>query len=282
MDRLAIGEAISAGFRLVSREPLVFAGWIMVEFFVSILLSVLLEATGAASNPAAVLGFLPVVFVLSWLLGAVLAGGVFRAAFTPDDRRALYLRIGPRERGLALSTFGLTVLLLLAAVGVMTALTALLGGAAAAGPGALVAVVALIYAITAGVCVWLFARLGLLLPMSFQGGRFRPAEAWRLSQPQAPRIFAVIAVLASLAGVAYAVIFGTVFAKVSAAIPLAQLNAELQKDPQALAKVLDPNTITAMGLMLLIVSAIARVTLFGAWADIYRQLGLVRSPEAAE
>lgn len=282
MDRLAIGEAISAGFRLVSREPLVFAGWIMVEFLVSILPSVLLEATGAASNPAAVAGFIPVIFLVSWLLGAVLAGGVLRACFTPDDRRSLYLRFGPSERGLALSSLGLSLFLVFVAFGVMTALSALLGGAAHAGAGVLVFIVALIYAITVGVCVWLFARLGLLLPISFQGGRLRPREAWRLTRPQAQRIFAVIAVLSSMAGVAYAVILGTVFSKIGATIPLAQLNAELQKDPQALARILDPNTVTAMGLMLLIVSAIARVAFFGAWADIYRQLGLMRSAEAAE
>lgn len=271
MDRLAVGEAILAGFRLVSREPLVFAGWIAVDFLVSMLTSVLLQASGAAANPAAAAGLAPVFLVLGWLLGAVLAGGVLRAVETPDDRRGLYLRLGAQEGWLALAFLALGVILFLAGMLTVVVAGVALGTVADSGPG-LIAVLGLVYALALAVCVWLSARLGLSLPLSFRNRRLQLAESWRRTRPQAGRIFAVLAVLTSLMVGAYAVVVGTFISMISAVIPLAQLSATLQRDPQALARALDPNAVSAAGLLLLIIAGFARVAFFGAWADIERQL----------
>lgn len=272
MDRLAVGEAISAGFRLVSREPLVFAGWIAVDFLVSILPSILLQATGAATNPAAAAGFLPVFLVLGWLLGAVLAAGVLRAVMTPDDRRGLYLRLGAEEGWLALAFLALGAILAVASVITILVAGVAVGSVAGAGGPGLIAALAVVYALALAVCVWLSARLGLSLPLSFRNRRLQLAEAWRLSRAQGGRIFAVLAVLTGLMVAAYAVVVGTFISMISSVIPLEQLSATLQRDPQALAKALDPNAVSAAGLLLLIIAGVARVAFFGAWADIDRQL----------
>src|SRR5437868_4427349 len=109
MDKLSAGQALSAGFRLVSREPLAFAGWLAVEFVLALLPSIILQvmAPGLATNPAAMAGSAPLIVVLSLgvtlVTGVVLAGAILRAALEPDQRRYLYLRLGPQEGWLALT-----------------------------------------------------------------------------------------------------------------------------------------------------------------------------------
>ena len=210
--------------------------------------------------------------VLGWLLGAVLAAGVMRAVNSPEDRRGLYLRLGAQEGWLALAMLALGAIMVVASVLTILAAGVLVGAVAgSSGPG-LIAALAVVYALALAVCVWLSARLGLSLPLSFRNRRLQLAEAWRLSRAQGGRIFAVLAVLTGVVVAAYALVVGTFISMISSVIPLAQLSATLQRDPQALAKALDPNAVRAAGLLLLIIAGFARVVFFGAWADIDRQL----------
>lgn len=272
MDRLAVGEAISAGFRLVSREPLVFAGWIAVDFLISVLLSALLQATGAGANPAAAAGLTPVLLVLGFLLGAVLSGAVLRASLTPDDRRGLYLRLGAQEGRLALGFLALGAVMVIVSVPVITLVGGLLSAMVGTGPAGLAQAIGGAYAAAGLVCVWVFARLGLALPMAFRARGMRLVEAWRRSRPHAGRIFVVLAVLTTLTAAGYGVVIGAFVSMIGEKVPLAQLSATLQRDPQVLARVLDPTAVSAAGMMLLIIAAIARAAFFGAWADIDRQI----------
>ena len=295
MDRLAVGEAMSAGFRLVSREPLVFAGWILVEFVVSLLPSLVLELIGAAGNPAVATAALPLVILYMLFLSAWLGAAVMRAVLEPGERRGLYLRAGGQEAQLALSFVVLGVILFLAAlpaVFVFSLIAALAFGAQAMGaaggaqtnlavadPTTIAGVTGIVYGGVLLVSLWLMTRLGLVMPIAYGERRVRLGEAWRASRPHAGRLFLVLAVLTALLVAAYVAIVGSVLSMVSATIPLPELNAALQRDPQALAKALNPTTVTALGLMLLLVSAIARVAFFGAWADIYRQVRAARPAE---
>jgi hypothetical protein len=70
-----------------------------------------LVAPGLAANPAAAAANAPLIVILSLAVtlvtGVVLAGAILRASLQPDERRHLYLRLGPQEGWLALTMLAL-------------------------------------------------------------------------------------------------------------------------------------------------------------------------------
>lgn len=277
MSKLAAGHAMTAGFRLISREPLIFAGWIGFELLVTMVMSILIQAVapGAGANPGSPATLLAL--LISFGVGVMLASAVMRAALEPDERRGLYLRLGPQEAWLAVTQLVLAVIVFLGMI-VLAILVSLpiglvVGLAAGNSPATAIVLLGVAYAVMLAAAVWIFVRLGLSLPMAFGERRLAIGEAWRTSKGESGPIFGVIGALTAVMVLAYAVVFGGAFSMITAVIPLERLSQEIQTNPAALNQALSPTAMMALSLLLVLVSAILRVAFFGAWADIYRQLG---------
>ena len=172
-------DAALEGFRVIRRHWRVVLGWslfnlmawaamIMVAFVVLLIIVVATGGSETTSAASAVVGG-GVYLVGLLLISAMLACGVFRLMLRPEEPAFLHLRLGPDElRNAALG------LLLIAGFGVLMAVGVGLSQLVSA---ARIPIVLLM----AAVALWLFLRLCLALPWTFDARRFVLVEAWRTS-----------------------------------------------------------------------------------------------------
>ncbi|MBX3483858.1 hypothetical protein [Phenylobacterium sp.] len=295
MGRIAVGEAIGAGFGLIRREPLTFLAWCALYFLVSaapqaIVWPQMMEIyRTAGSDPAAALAtpsslgaYQPIAILLGLALMVVAPAAIFRSVLFPDERRFFYLRLGMRE----LWTTVVSVVVVLAwLVGFLAFLIPILvvtfGAAAVGGAGgALFAGIVVFLGYVAAIVgsLWLLIRLSLGPVMSFAENTFRLTESWRLTKGHAWRIFLVALGLFAMVVLLEAVLFGGAFAVFASGSPNP---ARIFSEPGALPALMSRITVPVM-LVGYAVFAVFGVWSYvmgaAAWANIYRQL----KPELAD
>jgi hypothetical protein len=224
MAAIQIGEAATAGFRLMARRPfsvltwgLVTAGYvglIFALFGASLMTSVagLVRSPGQTPTPQQIIGLIGASIGMGLLLGlgllflsAMVQGAVLRAELEPDKRGFAYLRLGRQELWLIAVNFVTAIVIWAACVVMMIPLFILAGvlGVGAAGlagsnrgAGAVLPMLMGANLVTfigqiviLGVAIWIWSRLSMGSVMSFRERQFRLFESWALTKGHALQIF---------------------------------------------------------------------------------------------
>ena len=285
-QKISVGEALGAGFRLIGREPLAFAAWCAaylavsaVSMFVnwdatSAYYDALAAGNGAATMPAGAFGpayWLSLLFSLVLFLAVYTA--VVRAVLYPEERRFFYLRLGMRELWVALSAVlatllwfvGYIVCAMVIGLGIgLVAEAAGEGGALAVGIVMIVLVPVLLWAL-----VWASLRLSMATVMSFAENRLRVLASWPFTKGHALAFFLVSLVLGIAALVVFGVLFGVILGGLAAG-STAQPNAGLamlgQISQMSAAARIASSAVISVAYVGFLVMFIA------PWAEMYRQL----------
>ncbi len=297
MREFSVAEAITAGFRLIAREPLAFLAWAVVYGVVGLLPQFAgmamgfdaMSALGSAATPEAMAQAMgpmqrlqPISIITSSLSGLLLYGAIYRAVLFPEDRRFLYLRLGARELWMALTFVAIFIIVFVGMLVMILPLILIIGvaaagGAATGGVGALIAIplILLLFA----VLVWGAIRLSLAMPMAFAERNFRIPEAWRQTRGHAGRIFLVMLGAFGLLILVEVLLFALGAGVFSLFMPLSEMGRILSQNPAELFSKIHP----AAWALVAVVWA-----LFGTWsvamfsaplAEIYRAL---RGPDHAD
>lgn len=176
-------DAALEGFRLAGRRWRVALGWggfnvlawvamIMVSAVVLLVLVFALGEQGSSAAAGWVGGGVYLVGLM--VIGAVLSCGVFRLMLRPEEPAFLHLRLGADE----LRYLALAALMMFLAGAVVLAGVGLSWLARPVGLWLQVVAVMLSLA----VALWLFLRISLALPWTFDVGRFVVAPAWRATR----------------------------------------------------------------------------------------------------
>lgn len=296
MGDFSAGRALGAGFRLIGREPLAILVWALLYFVVGMLPQMAVMAaifpdwarlthaiaTSAGQTPpgslemfraqAKMMQLQPVTWLTGIVVQALLLGAIYRAVLMPDERRFFYLRLGGREAWLGFVLLVLFVMIAIAAF-VITLPTAIVSGIIAAmardtpalGLLVLVVVVAAVWLLT-----WLFLRLSLATPMSFDQRAFRLYKSWDLTRGHAGKMFLVGLALA-LIFIAAELALIAVGLTLSGGLPSLERLGAWFRDPAFDIKSLAPWAIGG-GLGLSLVASLGFALFGGAWAEIYREL----------
>ena len=288
MGSISVGPAISAGFRLIGREPLAFLVWCGIYFAISAGMTLatwpetsryyeaLSNGDTDAQAPFGALQWLslPVFLVMAGSMTAA----VMRAVIQPDDRRFFYLRLGSRELWMVLCWIVLFLLWAVAYIASMLAMVAAFGvvgvGAGADGEnvaaGSMIAVGLLILValpVMLALWIWLWVRFSMAPTMCFAENRLRVWASWRLTKGHALRIFLVALVLFVVTSLVILILLGGSAAALAGAIEAASLPAFFAQISRA--------SIVAQ----LVYNAVASIvvvamSVIGAasWAEMYRQL----------
>jgi len=303
MGEFSADRAITAGFRLIGREPAAFLVWIVAYLVIGVApqmgafalilpqWSRLMQevAASAASNSTmnsaammrAQFGMLqlePLIWITSLVSHTVLFAAVYRAVLFPEDRRFFYLRLGGRELWLGLVLMVLVVMAFLLmlvtmlptgiAIGLMAALSR---GA----PGVQFLAFPLVFAVLAAV-VWVLLRLSLAPPQSFAERGFRLYESWDLTRGHAGKMFLVVLAFVVMAWIVEAILAAVLLGLAGGFADPASLWTWVQHPRVDLAAIAP--WLVAGGLAVGVLS-VGFITLFAAgWAEIYRDL--TREPTA--
>lgn len=195
-----IGAIIGAGFHVIRNKPLAFMAWSLVLTLLFAGMTPLMRPMIAAQiqamssdSPVQVVAFgaMPVRLLLSFLLLFLICVGLFaaslRAVLQPERQAVFYIRVGMDELRLLTLTIVFvaalctTVFALMAALGVLIAITMGVTGASRSGALALSMGLIDIVAIAA-FTVFYFMRLGLSFPLTLLRGKIVIGEAWRISR----------------------------------------------------------------------------------------------------
>jgi hypothetical protein len=312
MGQFSMDRAITAGFRLIGREPLAFLVWAAVFLIIGVLPQIgvfalilpewtrmvrEISANAAQSTPpssaaalapmfrsqVAMLQLQPIAWLASIVSRAVLLGAIYRAVLYPQDRRFFYLQLSGRELWLGLVMLVLVVMVVLLALAVMVPTAVVLGvlGALARNSPALGLLIVPVMCVAVGVIVWVALRLSLATPMSFAQSGFRLYESWDLTRGQVGKLFGVGLAMLVITWIFEVVLMGVV---VSVGLSLIgglpshdQLQAWFQHPHVDLAR-LSP-WIAGASIAVTIFATLV-LALFGAgWAEIYQEL--TAEPDAA-
>lgn len=230
MKAFSIESALTAGFRLIRREPLAVLVWgvFYVALYIvsqAIIMGAGLGAflTGLGSDPqrafesmnAAALSQGMGVMALSWLLQmagvVVLQGAIARAELYPDDRRYFYLRLSRRELWLAVTSVTLTILLGLV-LGVAFLIAMVPAGIMSMDGGKSAFGTMLLIAIPFGVgALYVCARFAFAWIIAFDEERFSLFDSWMLTKGQGWRLVLMmlgLVVLLIAIGIAAFIVLG--------------------------------------------------------------------------
>lgn len=259
MREVSIGAAITAGFRLIGREPLAFLAWALFYAivglgpqFAGMAMGFDTLATVGASGrtPEALASTMnrmqslqPLSLVTALISYVVLYGAVFRASLFRDDRRFLYLRLGQRELWIGLTLIVIAVMYFAAVFAMAIPLVILfVGFSAAGGSGAGVGVLigVLLGLVGIGVVIWGAIRLSLSLPMSFADKNFRLPQGWRRTRGHAGRMFGVFATLIIMLYVIALLLLAAGAVVLNAFMPLGEIGKAFTANPAQLISKINP------------------------------------------
>ena len=302
MGSFSGSAAIGAGFRLIAREPLAFLVWCLVYFVLVVapalwMISQVMPAFMALAQSAAagvepapadmtklqglILGLEPVMF-LGWTASsAVLASAVFRAALTPDDRSAFFLRLGGRELWVGLVVLVMLVLYFIAVLVMMLPALMIAGAAAATQSNGIVALAPLVMIIGFSVIVWAFMRLSIGPPASFDKGTFLLFESWSLTRGHALRMFGVALALVVIIWFAELVLSIAGVVIFFAANDIEVLSNTWASDPSKAFTGVSPVTWIMLGAFFAVFATWMHVLFWAAWAEIYRGITTTEPAEPA-
>lgn len=287
MSEISVGPAISAGFRLIGREPLTFLIWCAIYFAMSALPAIFtwsdttayyqaLGAGAAMTDPAIQPAFGPwrwLSLLLTLVLAVCLPCAVMRAVLYPDDRRFFFLALGPRELWLALAAVVLFLLwiagylVMLLTVGIVAAVGA---GAGQGGAAFVGIIVLLLVPVLLAAGVWVWVRLSMSTMMSFAEKRLRVLASWRFTKGHGLKIFLVALALFALTVLALTVLLGGSLAALAASASGAGAPSA-----QAFFAQVSQASLPALLAYFAVVSVLfVGMSVIGAasWAEMYRQL----------
>lgn len=287
-QKIAVGEAIGAGFRLIGREPMAFAVWCAAYFLLSALSLVLnwgdtaayydaLAASAggsAASLPAAPFGPAQwLAMLVSLVLVLTIYTAIMRAVLRPDDRRFFYLRLGMRELWVALSAVLATLLWFAGYLAFVLVIGIGVGGVAAAAgeAGAIVSVILMLILVPLALWayVWASLRLSMATVMSFAENRLRVLASWRFTKGHGLAMFLVGLALTVASLVVFGLLAGVMMGGLAAASPdrsnafLAMLSQFSQMSVGARLAYSAVISVLYVGFL---------VAFMAPWAEMYRQL----------
>jgi hypothetical protein len=223
MAEFSVGEAMTAGFRLIARRPGAVLCWGLVYLLVAMLPQVAIywphmsdligvyretiaaaQAGGPQPTPTPALlrletdlaRYQPLQMALSVVGLAIVNSAIYRAVLEPEDRAFASIRLGVRELwvGLAVIVFyALVVVVLLGSAIPVVATSAVAGAAPSWGAGLMVFLAGCGAIATV---IWVCLRLSLALPMSFDQKSLRLIEAWPLTLGMGWKLFGMAVVLA--------------------------------------------------------------------------------------
>ncbi len=198
--RLSAGDVALAGLEVLRREPAAALAWAGASLAMSLVIALVgapllgpeaaqLRALPQPADPARVVPLLTRMAPRLLLLGAVLLvfyavmnAAMYRAMLRPQEAGWRRLRLGGDElrQVLVFVAVGALLLLIDLAVVLVAGMAAALLGGAASGAAPLVRLVFMLVALAA---IWLAAvRLSLAGPATFEAGRPRVLESWRLTR----------------------------------------------------------------------------------------------------
>jgi hypothetical protein len=290
-------DAVTAGWRVVAREPAAFAVWCLVYFAVAVLPQVvafdhalpaffrLMRSMGDGSplTPEEIVRFQgeaaslqPVTLLAFVVSNGLMASAIFRAVLTPADRRHFYLRMGGQELWVGLVVLVLAVGYSIGVFVLALPVSLLSGVASVAGAPALIPLFVLV---ALAVAVWGVLRLSMAPPASFQRHTFALFESWAMTRGQTAKMF-VVAVAVVLNLIALEFLLAAIgVAAVGGANGLSELARVWSADPQAALANTTLVSWAALGLAVTVFGTFAQALFWGAWAEIYR--GLSRPAGAA-
>jgi hypothetical protein len=218
MAAISIGDALSEGFGLIRRQPMVVMIWggLQVLWGLAMMAALspfsgdlarstqTLQATekGRAASSSAVLaamgpvlqfeGLTLLMGLVSWFVGAVFMCAAYRTTLHPQASAFAFVKLGRPEIMLFLLGVGLYLVLMMGAV-IATVPLIILGVIAwTAHAQALAVLVGVAGAVAlATLLVWIVLRLSLAGPMMVQDGRFHLTDAWRLTRGHVGALFAM-------------------------------------------------------------------------------------------
>lgn len=223
------GDAAFEGFRVVRRAPISLIFWSLAYLlFIALmfaavggpLIGIMAEAqrigeAGAVATPeqvaplmAAYLSVLPLLIPISLFFSAILAAAVARSVLHPGKKAFGYLRLGMDEVRVAVVTFVLGVLAMVAYF-ILSMVGGAVGGLAVAAMGgadAAVLPVIAVMLVVAAVMIWLFARFSLAVPITVAEKRMAFFDSFALTKGRTLPIIGmaiiawVMAVVVSLLG----------------------------------------------------------------------------------
>lgn len=263
MATFSMGEALGAGFGLITKKPLSVMAWGVVYLILGIapivgviawmgqdFITAIHDAANAGAGASAfgpgpqfnfermwrfqsrMILFQPVLFLTGLAARAMLSGAVFRAVLEPKNRGLAYLRLGKRELWLALLILAagiLLVLLMFALVGVTAAVCiAIVAALKAANVAAVWSGLAVAVCVVAATVAFIHVclRFSLAGPMTFAAGEFRLFESWSLTKGQTLKLFGLGLVLVVLVMALTMIVEALIFAVGFGVLGLASLNRE--------------------------------------------------------
>ncbi|MGZ8408089.1 MAG: hypothetical protein ACXWVJ_08685, partial [Caulobacteraceae bacterium] len=220
MAGFSIGDAGTAGFRLVFKKPLTVFVWGLVYLLIAVVPSLLLlgsagpdlmemirqaqagadpkDMEGMINGMASMQAMQPVGWLTKIVASALVTAAIFRAVMEPSNKGAFYLRLGSQEMWQGLVQLCLGVFLAILIIGVILAFAVVGGvavGASAAASGGLEYQPWMVPAgVVAGlvllaVIIWLCLRFSMALPMTFADRTFRLFESWSFTKGRTGSLF---------------------------------------------------------------------------------------------
>jgi len=223
MGEIDIGDAATAGLRMIARQPIAVLCWgLLMAVYVGLLFVLFsggvasaistLIANGAAAPPLSLVlqlvlnafGFLALLIVGTQLLDVVFRAAAIRAELEPQASGFAYMRLGSQEAWILAASFvfglvlfganflmsiPLAIVTMAASIGELAASN---GSSASQGLGMAAGVLVLRFfgqLIITAVSIWLWLRLLLGVVMSYHERQFRLFESWTLTRGHVWRMF---------------------------------------------------------------------------------------------
>ena len=308
MAKLAVSDAVGAGFKLIGQRPVSVFVWGLFTIVFGVLpalgmigpmmgpiMDVAQQARLHPDSPPSpevfrnsymhMMFMNPLVQLLSMAVKTMVAAAVFRAVLEPKRRAFAYLRISMQEVWILLVKIVEAIVIGVGAFGAV-----LVGGLVIAAVGhfashmaaGIVAVVLVIMGVIA--LFWVLLRLSLATPMSFDESNFRLFESWKLTRGHAFNLLLVaillVIILLLLEGVIFAVVGVPMMMFAGphmaghmgdhAAVHEAMLTF-LKQPPQVILQTVGPVAIVCGLIGSMLIGAVSAIV-YAPWAAAYRML----------
>jgi hypothetical protein len=306
MGQIDIGDAATAGLRMIGRQPIAVLCWgLLMAVYVGVLfvlfgggvasaISALVANGPASPSPTLILellasafGFFALLFLGTQLLDIVFRAAAIRAELEPQASSFAFMRVGGQEAWILATSFvfGLVLfganLLMSIPLGIITVAATIgqiasSGGAhaSAIGVGAGILIVRFLgQAIIAAVLIWLWLRLSLGVVMSYQERQFRLFESWTLTRGHAWRMFLTI-LLVSLMLMALGLVM-SIICMVTVAVSVGAVASNPQaffaQSPSAWIAAMTPLMVVIL-IWIVVGVGLGNALMWGAVARMWRQL----------
>jgi hypothetical protein len=311
MGQIDIGDAATAGLRMIGRQPIAVLCWgLLMAVYVGVLfvlfsggvasaISALVANGGATPAPSLILqlivnafGFFALLIVGTQLLNIVFTAAAIRAELEPQASGYAYMRVGGQEAWLLAASFifwlvlfganflmsiPLTIITVATTIGQVAASNGASPSQAVGAAAGLNLVQLVGQLIVSAVSIWLWLRLSLGVVMSYNERQFRLFESWTLSRGHVWRMFLTM-LLVSLMLIAAGIVMGIIFVitiVASVGAVAGDPKAFFARPPAAWMAAMTPLMVVVL-LWIVVSVGLTNALVWGAVARMWRQL----SPDA--